>query len=445
VGSRGVAEGRFYYRINVIPVAIPPLRDRSHDILPLAQQFMREFSEKFDRDIQGFTPEAKQAPLSHPWPGNARELRNCAERAIALSRAPRIGVEALFFGEAAEPDRPRPARLTEFRDRAERQCRKWVKRSVAVAIETRRDLRRPRRTHDGTVAHQGATMNHIWIREAMGFRSLCLVAFFGATLGSVCVADAAVTPMQTFTVTHSISIPSYSQQYSGTCGNCATAETIDFTDTFTPTPFDASLGALSSTSLFVSGTGSYSYYFLCVLGNGCAGSNAPLLGVFNQGTQVFLSSSVAPNTNGFAPLVGDQFSATGNGNQPPGAFINETFVTPSNIAGFGFGLPDGAPDLTLVTRFLVGEQGLEVVPPDPSGYPIEISDLVADATFTVGVQYTYGNKVLVPEPTSAALLLTAFFLYFGVCGRCIRIAKTRCERELSGVCIADPVARVTGA
>jgi DNA-binding NtrC family response regulator len=105
--ERAVAEGRFrrdlYYRINVISVAIPPLRDRPDDILPLAHMFMREFSEVFARDVHSFTPAAEQALLEHPWRGNVRELRNRVERAVALSHAPRIGVEALFPLEAAEP------------------------------------------------------------------------------------------------------------------------------------------------------------------------------------------------------------------------------------------------------------------------------------------------------------------------------------------------------
>jgi transcriptional regulator with PAS, ATPase and Fis domain len=104
--ERAVDEGRFrrdlYYRINVISVFIPPLRDRPEDILPLAHMFMREFSELFARDIHIFTPAAEQALLQHPWRGNVRELRNRVERAVALSHAPGIGVEALFPLEAAE-------------------------------------------------------------------------------------------------------------------------------------------------------------------------------------------------------------------------------------------------------------------------------------------------------------------------------------------------------
>src|SRR5215469_13597049 len=113
----GVAEGRFrqdlYYRINVIPVIIPPLRERSDDILPLAQRFVQEFSEAFERDVHGFTPTAEQALLSHPWPGNVRELRNRVERAVALSQVSRIGVEALFPSEATEATGDRQTTLAQ--------------------------------------------------------------------------------------------------------------------------------------------------------------------------------------------------------------------------------------------------------------------------------------------------------------------------------------------
>jgi len=134
-----VAEGYFrqdlYYRINVIPVIIPPLRDRSDDILPLAQRFLREFSEKFDRDTQSFTPAAEQALLDQSWPGNVRELRNCIERAVALSQAPRIGVEALFPSETEEPGAAPLPTLAEVRDRAERQHIRAVLADVEGRIE----------------------------------------------------------------------------------------------------------------------------------------------------------------------------------------------------------------------------------------------------------------------------------------------------------------------
>jgi DNA-binding NtrC family response regulator len=105
--ERAVGEGRFrddlYYRINVISVAIPPLRDRPDDIVPLAHQFMREFSQAFAREVHGFTPAAAQTLLEYPWRGNVRELRNRVERAVALSNTPWIGPDALFSSDEVEP------------------------------------------------------------------------------------------------------------------------------------------------------------------------------------------------------------------------------------------------------------------------------------------------------------------------------------------------------
>jgi DNA-binding NtrC family response regulator len=134
-----VVEGRFrsdlYYRINVIPVAIPPLRSRSDDILPLAQRFVGEFSEAFARDIHGFTPAAEQALLEYAWPGNVRELRNRVERAVALSEAPRIGVEVLFAAETAAVAAGPLPKLAEVLDRAERHYIRAVLASASGSVE----------------------------------------------------------------------------------------------------------------------------------------------------------------------------------------------------------------------------------------------------------------------------------------------------------------------
>jgi DNA-binding NtrC family response regulator len=136
-----VDEGRFrrdlYYRINVISVVIPPLRDRRDDILPLAQRFMRDFAASFARDIHGFTPAAEQALLEHPWCGNVRELRNCVERAVALTDAPWIAVDALFPSEPAEPAEAegRYRTLAEVRCRAERNHIRAVLRVVGGHVD----------------------------------------------------------------------------------------------------------------------------------------------------------------------------------------------------------------------------------------------------------------------------------------------------------------------
>lgn len=81
-----VREGKFredfYYRINVISLRLPPLRERMEDILPLVNSFLKKFNRELDRNITGVTPEAMMMLERYHWPGNIRELENCIERAI---------------------------------------------------------------------------------------------------------------------------------------------------------------------------------------------------------------------------------------------------------------------------------------------------------------------------------------------------------------------------
>jgi PAS domain S-box-containing protein len=83
-----IEQGKFrldlYYRLNVIQVVLPPLRDRREDILPLAENFIRHYNAKFKRSVQGVSHGAAAALLTHNWPGNVRELRNVIERATVL-------------------------------------------------------------------------------------------------------------------------------------------------------------------------------------------------------------------------------------------------------------------------------------------------------------------------------------------------------------------------
>ncbi len=89
-----VQEGRFradlYFRLNVIEVRMPPLRERREDILPLAQHFLVQFSQRLGRDIRAFEPEAEAVLLTLGYPGNVRELENLIERAVALETSDRI-------------------------------------------------------------------------------------------------------------------------------------------------------------------------------------------------------------------------------------------------------------------------------------------------------------------------------------------------------------------
>ncbi len=110
------AEGRFredlYYRLAVIPIRIPPLRERPEAILPLARFFLDHLNAEMGRALAGFSPEAEAALVAHRWPGNVRELRNVVERAVLLSTGDRIEASVLpleVLAPAAPAGSVRPA------------------------------------------------------------------------------------------------------------------------------------------------------------------------------------------------------------------------------------------------------------------------------------------------------------------------------------------------
>jgi two-component system response regulator AtoC len=94
-----IEQGNFredlYYRINVVPVALPPLRARGRDVLVLAQAFLERFAQQAGKPVRGLSAPAADKLLGYRWPGNVRELGNCIERAVALTRFAEITVEDL--------------------------------------------------------------------------------------------------------------------------------------------------------------------------------------------------------------------------------------------------------------------------------------------------------------------------------------------------------------
>ena len=84
-----------YYRLNVVPIVLPPLRERREDILLLADHFIDKFSKKMGKEITGLSGDAKTLLLKYPFPGNIRELENMLERAIALIKGKVIQAEDL--------------------------------------------------------------------------------------------------------------------------------------------------------------------------------------------------------------------------------------------------------------------------------------------------------------------------------------------------------------
>ncbi len=81
-----------FYRLSVVEIHLPPLRNRFGDILLLAEEFLREFAAKYDKNIRGFDPKVTKALQEYGWPGNVRELKNVVERAVVLAGSDRIGV-----------------------------------------------------------------------------------------------------------------------------------------------------------------------------------------------------------------------------------------------------------------------------------------------------------------------------------------------------------------
>ncbi|MBI3879434.1 MAG: sigma-54-dependent Fis family transcriptional regulator [Verrucomicrobia bacterium] len=89
-----VRAGKFredlYFRLRVVELHLPPLRERKNDIAPLAQTFLKEFAAENKKDVRDFTVEAMERLIKHPWPGNVRELRSAIEHAVAFCRGDRV-------------------------------------------------------------------------------------------------------------------------------------------------------------------------------------------------------------------------------------------------------------------------------------------------------------------------------------------------------------------
>jgi two-component system response regulator PilR (NtrC family) len=104
--TRLVSEGRFredlFYRINVIPITLPPLRERREDIPLLAEHFLEKYTEQMGKPISGISQGAMPFLLQYDWPGNIRELENVIERAVALEATPAILAESLPAGIRGE-------------------------------------------------------------------------------------------------------------------------------------------------------------------------------------------------------------------------------------------------------------------------------------------------------------------------------------------------------
>ena len=97
--QKEIKDGNFredlYYRLNVVSINVPPLRDRKEDIFLLATSFLNEFNKENKKNIEGFSNEARSAITAYDWPGNIRELRNCVESAVVMCRTSQIEIADL--------------------------------------------------------------------------------------------------------------------------------------------------------------------------------------------------------------------------------------------------------------------------------------------------------------------------------------------------------------
>ena len=93
--SKGLFRDDLFYRLNVFPLVLPPLRERKDDIIPLTEFFLARFAEEMGKAVPGISPEAEEVLLSHRWLGNVRELQNVIERAMILIKGPALTPELL--------------------------------------------------------------------------------------------------------------------------------------------------------------------------------------------------------------------------------------------------------------------------------------------------------------------------------------------------------------
>ena len=114
--KEAAAKGEFredlYYRLNVMPLFIPPLRERSEDILPLALDIMQRYNRDLKKNFLGFTPAAAELLKQYPWPGNIRELKNVIERSMILANEGEIDEEDL--PEEIRDFQPKPIEIAEI-------------------------------------------------------------------------------------------------------------------------------------------------------------------------------------------------------------------------------------------------------------------------------------------------------------------------------------------
>jgi DNA-binding NtrC family response regulator len=167
--ERGFFRSDLYYRLNVLRIYLPPLRERREDIVLLVRRFVQEFSEQHDREFRGISPEAMQALVDYSWPGNVRELRNLVESMVVLAHGREVSLVDIpeTMRREASGDRLLPVHVGPVLregERAEGRELEFIVRSlVELKLQVEELRRRVEDEHDrfaslvaDGVAHAGA-------------------------------------------------------------------------------------------------------------------------------------------------------------------------------------------------------------------------------------------------------------------------------------------------
>ncbi len=118
--KKGLFRKDLYYRIHVIPIHLPPLRERKEDIPPLVEHFLKKFNHQMKKEVKGVTPEALKKLILHDWPGNVRELENTIEFAMAMTRLDYITEDYVLQSEDSALGDPLIRPLREAKDAFEK-------------------------------------------------------------------------------------------------------------------------------------------------------------------------------------------------------------------------------------------------------------------------------------------------------------------------------------
>src|SRR5439155_512695 len=154
--EEAVRAGRFradlFYRLNVFPLRVPPLRERASDIPQLAMFFLSRFAKRFGRQVATIASETMDRLVSYPWPGNIRELQNVIERAVVLSRGPTLELDRDLLLPIA------PLKVSEFSALSRPALRAETPSTELAPVERRAQDRAPRpegRHHDARARRPG--------------------------------------------------------------------------------------------------------------------------------------------------------------------------------------------------------------------------------------------------------------------------------------------------